>query len=246
VVKIATFAKPETVIHKRLAKNDKPTVKINDIEMTNNIILSTVSDLPGILSFWGFVIFIIIIVKIIKGIDGGENRKLEKKFNENLLNQNYQRSQISLKLPTTSPKTFPILRFVQQRHFKQAEYYDDYFESQIGKSEKILHSKLVEYFDSSKIHWNSKQIGNKIPDFIYEDKIKNVYIAIEIDEPYIYKTRTPLHFYGNEADSKKESIYKSNGWTLIRFSEAQVVNYSNCQNNLLYYLLDHQKVKVVS
>ena len=212
--------------------------------MTNTIILSGHTDLPGLLSFWAFVILIIIIVRIIKSSDERQIRKLDNIFNENLLTENYLRKQIGLKLPSTAPKTFPILQFVQQRHFKQAEYCDDNFESQIGKSEKILYRTLEDYFDSSKIHWNSRQIGNKRPDFIYEDKTKNVYIAIEIDEPYIYKTKTPLHYYANEVDAKKESIYRTNGWTVIRFSESQVINHPNECCKFLAQVIDYYQVEL--
>jgi len=194
------------------------------------ILLYGHSDPMGTLMFWAFVIVIVIIVGIVKSINRSIEekrvRELDRIFNEGLSIQNNIRKQIGLKLPTTTPKTFPILNFIQQRQFTNAGHCED-FESQIGKSEKILNALLVDYFGKSKIFWNTREIGYKRPDFIFEDKDKGVYIAIEIDEPYIFKTRTPIHYFGNDEDTKKERIYKANGWTFIRFSEFQVINYPN-------------------
>lgn len=148
---------------------------------------------------------------------------------------------MGLKLPSYSPKTFPILILVQQRQFVNAGHCDS--DSQIGKSEKILNIMLVDYFGQSKIFWNTRQIDYKRPDFIYEDKSNGVHIAIEIDEPYIYKTLTPIHYYGNDEDVKKERIYKTNGWTLIRFSEFQVINFPNECCKFIAQVIDYCQIQ---
>lgn len=195
-----------------------------------NVFLFGNSDIKGMLVFWTLVIGITIIVGITKSISRSIEekrvRELDRIFNESLSIKNNIRNRLGLKLPKTTPKTFPILNFVQQRQFINAGYCED-SNSQIGKSEKILNSLLLHYFGTNKIFWNAREIGYKRPDFIFEDNAKGVYIAIEIDEPYIFKTRRPIHYFGNDEDTKKEKIYKANGWTLIRFSEFQVVNYPN-------------------
>ncbi len=205
------------------------------------------SDPLGTLIFWAVVIVIAIIVGIInsisRSIDEKRIQKLDRIFNEHLSFQNYQREQFGLEPPITIPMTFPILILVEQRKFNNAGFCGD-SDSQIGKSEKILNAHLVECFGQSKIFWNSREIGYKRPDFIFEDVSNTVYIAIEIDEPYIYKTRTPIHYYGNDEDAEKERIYKANGWTLIRFSEYQVVNYPNECCKFLAQVIDYLQAKL--
>ena len=79
------------------------------------------------------------------------------------------------------------------------------------------------YFDE----YNYKEIKQYIyePDFIYYDK--ELLIDIEIDEPYIFETKKPIHYF-DEATQKHKDVKRNNyfnqlGWVVIRFSEKQVV-----------------------
>ena len=201
---------------------------MKSVLLQNIILYYTSTDPIGILMFWAIVGIVTLIFyirsQIEKSVAERKRRKLEKAFNEINELQNQALTLLGLKLQNTFPKTFPKLNFIQQRKFTHANYLNNNG-NQIGKSEKEFNNYLVEYFGPGRIYWNNRQIGFKIPDFVYEDKLKNVYIAIEIDEPYIYKTKQAIHFYGSEEDLKKEQIYRLNGWTLIRFSEYQVINY---------------------
>jgi Protein of unknown function (DUF559) len=47
---------------------------------------------------------------------------------------------------------------------------------------------------------------------------------IEIDEPYVYKTREPHHCWDNDKDDKRDRYFLEQGWIIIRFSERQVVS----------------------
>lgn len=50
---------------------------------------------------------------------------------------------------------------------------------------------------------------------------KNIYIDIEIDEPYDIVSRKPIHYKGNE-DNLRDRYFIRNGWCVIRFAEQQV------------------------
>ncbi len=62
-------------------------------------------------------------------------------------------------------------------------------------------------------------------DFTYVDSSLNLYIDIEIDEPYVYSSGNPTHFLEAEKDSKRNNFFINKGWLVIRFSEEQVVCY---------------------
>lgn len=63
------------------------------------------------------------------------------------------------------------------------------------------------------------------PDFAYIDGKLNLYIDIEIDEPYAYHTKEPTHYVGAEKDNRRNNHFSDKGWIVIRFSEEQVVCY---------------------
>lgn len=83
---------------------------------------------------------------------------------------------------------------------------------------KILSAKY-----SDRIHRN-KRVGSYYPDFIYVDNEKNVYINIEIDEPYVLDTNEPIHYEG--IDESRNSFFMNMGFSIIRFSERQIYFYA--------------------
>jgi hypothetical protein len=64
------------------------------------------------------------------------------------------------------------------------------------------------------------------PDIVLFDKTLNLYIDIEIDEPYDGYFRYPTHFLNPEDESKQDNIrdlfFTESGWVVIRFTEKQV------------------------
>ena len=69
------------------------------------------------------------------------------------------------------------------------------------------------------------------PDFAYIDRHLNLYIDIEIDEPYNAKGE-PIHFVGLKKQQTRDEHFLSRGWIVIRFSEEQVVRWPQtcCKN----------------
>lgn len=64
------------------------------------------------------------------------------------------------------------------------------------------------------------------PDIVLFDKSLNLYIDIEIDEPYDGYYRYPTHFINPEDEIKQDNIrdlfFTEGGWMVIRFTEKQV------------------------
>lgn len=48
-------------------------------------------------------------------------------------------------------------------------------------------------------------------------------IQVEIDEPYVGKSREPHHCSDNDKDTNRDRYFLAQGWVIIRFSEKQVV-----------------------
>ena len=63
------------------------------------------------------------------------------------------------------------------------------------------------------------------PDFAYINQLLSLYIDIEIDEPYVYKTGEPTHFVESRKDAQRNDFFLGRGWVVIRFSEEQVVRW---------------------
>ncbi len=64
------------------------------------------------------------------------------------------------------------------------------------------------------------------PEIVLFDETKNLYIDVEIDEPYDGYFRGPRHFICSENGSKKDDIrdlfFTESGWVVVRFTEKQV------------------------
>jgi hypothetical protein len=64
------------------------------------------------------------------------------------------------------------------------------------------------------------------PDIVLFDKNLNLYIDIEIDEPYDGFYRYPTHYINPDDDVKKDNVrdlfFTEGGWIVIRFTEKQV------------------------
>jgi len=80
---------------------------------------------------------------------------------------------------------------------------------------------------------NNRTYGYK-PDIAIIWREKNIFIDIEIDEPYDIISRTPIHYKGC-GDSLRNAYFLDNGWNVIRIAEKQVVD--NCTKVVEYIKL---------
>ena len=100
--------------------------------------------------------------------------------------------------------------------------------SRKGWTEEGFKLHLIKYFTTDFEILNDRHIPtrNKLvayePDFslLNERKGKNIFIDIEIDEPYEGISRAPSHCTGD--DEYRDQFFISRGWIVIRFAEIQV------------------------
>ncbi len=98
-----------------------------------------------------------------------------------------------------------------------------------GRAEKAFRKRL-ELFFPGKIYANlTHQIPNYphpyTPDIAYIDRSVHLYIDIEVDEPYVYRSKQATHYKHAGKDRRRNQFFVSKGWIVIRFSEQQVVCY---------------------
>lgn len=101
--------------------------------------------------------------------------------------------------------------------------------AQQGQSEPKFGRLLNKHF-SSKIHAGLTLFipGYEYPyspDFAYIDSSIRLFIDIEIDEPYVYKTGEETHCLNCWKEQRRNNFFLDKGWLVIRFAEEQVVRW---------------------
>ena len=94
-----------------------------------------------------------------------------------------------------------------------------------GVSEIFFLSKLARYFGNKikmDIIPDSERYSPFKPDFTFICPETQIHIDIEIDEPYSFKEKIAIH-YQNSGDEIRNNFFMSINWTVIRFSEKQIV-----------------------
>ncbi|MBO3460253.1 endonuclease domain-containing protein [Aetokthonos hydrillicola Thurmond2011] len=75
------------------------------------------------------------------------------------------------------------------------------------------------------------------PDITYIDQELNLYIDIEIDEPYVFRTGRPTHFLEASKDNRRNNFFIKRNWSIIRFSEEQVICHPHsCCKTIAYVI----------
>ena len=96
-----------------------------------------------------------------------------------------------------------------------------------GITEDNFYELLNKYFGKSFNVYNDRFVPKRNskpyePDFVLscEKDSKNIFIDIEIDEPYDIRDRKPIHCIGE--DDARDDFFTKRGWIVIRFAEKQV------------------------
>jgi hypothetical protein len=156
--------------------------------------------------------------------------------------------QIIKSLPNKEQKEDLRILFGPNSHFVQEEQYL-YPVVKMPKENSILKLPRIgrsnqkgfkenDFFNQLKQHITDIEITNSVhmvipnfnkpyePDIVLFDKSKNLYIDVEIDEPYDGFYRYPTHNYGAEDSFKQDNVrdlfFTESGWVVIRFTEKQV------------------------
>jgi hypothetical protein len=106
---------------------------------------------------------------------------------------------------------------------------DGVTDAPVGASERAFGQVLEKFFPGRV----KAQLRLPIPnwdgaystDFTISFPELGVWIDVEIDEPYDYKTGNPTHCSDDERDRNRNSFFLNNNWIVVRFSEEQVVRY---------------------
>jgi len=108
-------------------------------------------------------------------------------------------------------------------NFKQISLKETSF-NESGTSEMSFYVDLFKEFNDKILHNKSVFVSNHnssyTPDFIYRNE--EIFIDIEIDEPYTLEERKPIHYEFN--DDNRDNFFLDINWAIVRFSERQIVN----------------------
>jgi len=131
-----------------------------------------------------------------------------------------QRIQTSPQKQSLTPETptYPLVFFGKKGKIKQAiKSYND----NKGRSEAFFYKYLQKYFPKQVYTDLALPIGKTYyyPDFTLISQRHQLYVDIEIDEPYNFKGY-PTHSKGS--DDKRNDYFVQCGWVVIRFAEEQI------------------------
>ena len=124
----------------------------------------------------------------------------------------------------------------------------------IGVMEPVLFSRLhkmceelscLKILDNVKLPILNRNYSYR-PDICLCWEEKNLYIDIEVDEPYDIVSRKPIH-YKESGDNLRDRYFIRNGWCVIRFTEQQVHDnikgVTNYIKRLLRWLTNDERIK---
>lgn len=137
-----------------------------------------------------------------------------------------------------------ILKNIQQNCKLEITHKRFWTDIQIGVSEVYFYLNFLQYSQSHfNIYLNTKfndcpndtspenltildefNSTNYYPDLLLQDN-NGIYYDIEIDEPYSFIERAPIHYIteeGKSNDFKRNKFFKSHGYVVIRFAEQQI------------------------
>lgn len=90
-----------------------------------------------------------------------------------------------------------------------------------GATEFFFEFKLDKYFRGHVLKNSVLDDERKkpyMPDYVIQYPEHGIYIDIEIDEPYAFRSGIPIH----TNDSARNDYFLNNGWSIIRFAEEQI------------------------
>lgn len=86
-------------------------------------------------------------------------------------------------------------------------------------------NRLAHYFGdkiSTRSFLSMGGLSPYVTDFAYSDRAVNLRVDIEIDQPFHPENFTPTHYQRNIQDQAWNDFFLSQGWCVLRFSQAQV------------------------
>lgn len=115
------------------------------------------------------------------------------------------------------PKPRNIIKFPRKNKVGNKGYTEDFFRAHL---EKYLKNYFKIYDDRLMVITPRQNPYEPDITLIDEDTGLNLFIDVEIDEPYDGITREPMHYRGYNND--RDKYFRNRGWLSIRFAEIQV------------------------
>ncbi|MEA5452952.1 hypothetical protein VB780_30555 [Leptolyngbya sp. CCNP1308] len=140
----------------------------------------------------------------------------------------YKQQCENLKAESRSPEAIQEYRKENLSNLLKDTHDDgENYQSKEGRHEKTLKKELDVYFPGKTFTHKALLIpGCERPftsDIAYIDSDINLYIDIEVDEPYVLSSEEPIHYIGWIKDVNRNDFFLNRNWVVVRFSEEQVV-----------------------
>ena len=112
--------------------------------------------------------------------------------------------------------------YLQEIHYPTTSINADKINLKRGSSEIKFLSYLIKEFGNEIKVDGIVSFNKKLyqPDFVYISKDTGLCIDIEIDEPYTFANKEPIHF--DDIDKERNNAFLDNNWCVVRFSEKQI------------------------
>lgn len=192
------------------------------------------SVIEGVLgTIFSIVIFLFVIVGIIFILDTTWGYK--KRYNrwnkqiadlkENELKRKQRKEQIELLIRSrlsAEIETYEVDESVR-KGISEIWFYKKIKKIIEPRGGEVSINKKVMIFGNFYGHSDLEPIKYYFPDIAII--IENLYIDVEIDEPYTMDSKLPIHCVGS--DDYRNYYLASNGWEIIRFSEQQIVEHTD-------------------
>lgn len=178
-----------------------------------------------------------------KQVQPSSNEKKESEEDFKIEQENDFRGEIKYEVTsnyvqTSLVKDFPLIEMPKNKSLVRKCHQLTSFPK--GVTEDDFYAKLKSYFSDIRqgqyVNTENKTHNYK-PDIVLAVEEQNLFIDIEIDEPYDGISRKPQHFH-QSSDSDRNLYFNENGWVVIRFTEEQVFKYSESCCKLVAKVVD--------
>ena len=200
------------------------SISVSFIRFKDSFIEGVLGTIFSIVIFLFVIIGIIFILDTTWGYKKRYNRWIKQiaDLKENELKRKQRKEQIELLLKSRQSAeidTYVVDESVR-KGISELWFYKKIKEIIEPRGGEVSINKKVMIFG----HLDLESMSTK---FFYPDIaiiIENLYIDVEIDEPYTMDSKLPIHCVGS--DDYRNYYLASNGWEIIRFSEQQIVEHT--------------------
>lgn len=152
-----------------------------------------------------------------------EKRKEAEILNEEIKHENLEKRRTWEKELKANYKKYLIDRY-QNSLTTTATPVKNFENKKRGKSELLFLRYLIDAFGNRiKVDEtpSTDENFNYFPDFVYVCDKTKFCIDIEIDEPYSFKDKSPIHYV--DVDYNRNAYFLGLNWGVIRFTEQQII-----------------------